>query len=83
MFHGPAPDGPAEALCGDYRRKLPASSPQDIRRQQDVDARELRSAGLGWPAPVETLIFRCEVGADDVVRFVPLAVAPSGAGAGR
>jgi len=83
MFPGPAPDGPAEALCGDYRRKLPASSPQDIRRQQDVDARELRSAGLGWPAPVETLIFRCEVGADDVVRFVPLAVAPSGAGAGR
>lgn len=77
LFHGPAQDGPAEAVCADYRRKFPASSPQDIRRQQEVDARELRSAGLGWPTPVRTLIFRCEVGADDVVRFVALAGDPS------
>ena len=76
LFHGPAIDGPAEAVCADYRRKLPASSLRDIRRQQEVDARELRSAGLGWPMPVETLVFRCEVGADDVVRFAALAAEP-------
>ena len=77
LFHGPATDGPAEAVCGDYRRKFPASSIHDIRRQQEVDARELHSAGLGWPARVETHIFRCEVGADDVVRFVALGADPS------
>ena len=73
LFHGPSHDGPPDAVCADYRRKFPASSPAEIARQQEVDARELRSAGLGWPSPIETLILRCEVGSDDLIRFVLLS----------
>src|SRR4026209_2826528 len=28
LFHGPAPPGPAVAVCADYHRKLPWASPQ-------------------------------------------------------
>ena len=70
MVHGPASDGPAEALCGDYQRRLPTSSQADIRRQQDQDVERLRRDGLGDEVQIE--FYRCEVTADGVVRFVPM-----------
>lgn len=70
MFHGPAEDGPPEALCGDYNRRLPASSPAAIRRQQDLDAEQIWRDGLGDGVRLE--IYRCEVTADEFVRFVQM-----------
>ncbi|MGD8868975.1 MAG: hypothetical protein PVI01_15205, partial [Gemmatimonadales bacterium] len=70
LFHGPAADGPTEALCGDYLRKLPTSSAADIRLQQQRDARRVSSEGLGPDVALE--IYRCEVTKDGFVRFEPI-----------
>jgi hypothetical protein len=70
MFHGPAVDGPVEALCGDYRRRLPTSDVAAIRRQQERDAKQIRRNGLG--AGVDLEIYRCEVMKDQAVRFVQM-----------
>ena len=70
MFHGPAEDGPVEALCGDYQRRLPTSSPAGVRRQQDRDAERIQRDGLGGGVCLE--IYRCEVTADGLVRFVQM-----------
>jgi len=72
LFHGPAADGPAEALCGDYQRRLPTSPPASIRRQQDRDAEWIWREGLGDGVRLE--IYRCEVAADGLVRFVQMYV---------
>lgn len=71
MFHGPAEDGPAEALCGDYRRRLPTSSPAAIRRQQERDAEQIRRDGLYDGLRLE--IYRCEVTKAGLVRFVEMS----------
>jgi hypothetical protein len=71
IFHGPAEDGPDEALCADYRRKLPWAPVADIRRQQEQDAVE--ATRLLWGVRVAVHAFRCEVCAGDRVQFVPLA----------
>ena len=68
LFHAPAVDGPAEATCGDYRRKLPTSSPAAIRRQQEQDAEQIWRDGLGDGIRLE--IYRCEVTRDGLVGFV-------------
>jgi hypothetical protein len=70
MFHGPAVDGPAEALCGDYARRLPTSSPAAIRRQQERDARQIWQRGLGDRVRLE--FYRCEVTRDKLVEFVQM-----------
>jgi hypothetical protein len=72
MFHGPAVDGPAEALCGDYRRRLPTSSPTAIRRQQERDAQQIWHDGLGDGVRLE--IYMSEATADGFVRFVQMHV---------
>lgn len=72
MFHGPAEDGPTEALCGDYKRRLPASSPSAIRRQQERDAEQVWRDGLGDGIRLE--IYRCEVTRDGFVGFVQMYV---------
>jgi hypothetical protein len=72
MFHGPAEDGPTEALCGDYQRRLPASSADGICRQQERDAEQVRRDGL-WDG-VRLEIYRCEVTTDGLVRFVQMHV---------
>ncbi|HEX3867881.1 MAG TPA: hypothetical protein VHV78_14060, partial [Gemmatimonadaceae bacterium] len=38
LFHGPAADGPPDALCADYRRKMPTALPDEVRRTQARDA---------------------------------------------
>lgn len=68
MFHGPAVDGPPEASCGDYMRRLPDSSPSAIREQQDRDAEQIWREGLGDGVRLE--IYRCEVTRDGFVGFV-------------
>ena len=70
MFHGPAEDGPDEAVCGDYMRRLPTSSPADIRRQQERDAALIFNEGLGEEVDLE--IYSCEVTRDEFVRFVQM-----------
>jgi hypothetical protein len=70
MFHGPAEDGPPEALCGDYVRRLPTSAPAGIRRQQERDAAQIRREGLS--AGIRLEIYSCEVTSDGVVRFVEM-----------
>ena len=70
FFHGPAVGGPTEALCGDYLRRLPTSTSEAIRLQQERDARQVLRAGLGPKISLE--LYRCEVTQDSVVRFEPL-----------
>ncbi len=70
IFHGPAEDGPAEAVCGDYRRKLPLADIAKIRQRQDDDADELKR--IDWGNPVRVHTYRCEVTADDRIQFVEL-----------
>jgi hypothetical protein len=72
LFHGPAEDGPAEALCGDYKRRLRTSAPADIRRQQERDAEQIWHDGLG--DAVELEIYRCEATRDGLVRFVRMYI---------
>jgi len=69
LFHGPAADGPGEAVCADYSRKMPAASPAEIRAQQDCDAEEvLRRFGRALEQVV-THVFRCEVAGDRSLHF--------------
>jgi hypothetical protein len=70
IFHGPAEDGPEEALCGDYRRKLPGAGVAALRKQQEEDAAELKR--LGWGDQVRVHTYRCEVRADNRIQFVSL-----------
>lgn len=71
VFHGAAPDGPATADCADYGRKMPGSSSEQIRAQQDEDMREVARSGATPGA--ELAFYRCEVGPDEAVHFVPLS----------
>jgi len=70
IFHGPAEDGPREALCGDYLRKLPPStSVSEFRRRQQEDADELKR--IDWDN-VRVHCYRCEIRADNRIQFVEL-----------
>jgi hypothetical protein len=70
IFHGPAEDGPEEAVCGDYRRKLPRATFAALRQRQMQDADELK--GLDWGTAVRVHTYRCEVTGDERIQFVKL-----------
>jgi hypothetical protein len=70
IFHGPSPDGPDEAACGDYRREFPEYSATKIRKQQDLDVVELLRANV-WQG-VKLEILRAEVTRERTVEFVRL-----------
>ncbi|MGD2215294.1 MAG: hypothetical protein PVJ64_01005, partial [Gemmatimonadales bacterium] len=72
LFHGPAEDGPRAAMCGDYQRRHPRSSPADIQRQQEEDAEQIREDGLGEGVRLE--FYRYEATKDGRVCFVELSV---------
>jgi hypothetical protein len=72
VFHGPAADGPAEALCGDYKRRLPGRSPAELRAQQEQDARDIARAMFPPGTRVRMRFFRCEVTRDARIQFVQL-----------
>ena len=72
IFHGPARDGPDEAVCADYRRKLPWATPDVLSQRQARDAIELGHLRAEWAAGASITMFRCEVGSGNVIAFRPL-----------
>ena len=72
LFHGPTSDGPAEAACADYRRKLPWATPEILRQRQARDAIELAQLRAEWAADASVAMYRCEVGAGNVIAFCSL-----------
>lgn len=70
IFHGPAADGPDEAVCGDYVRKMPGATAQQLRAQQDKDATILKR--LDWGTDVALHTYRCEVRGDHRIQFVEI-----------
>jgi hypothetical protein len=72
IFHGPASDGPPQAVCADYHRKLPWATPQMLREQQARDAVELIQRSSEWARDAKVSAYRCEIGADYRLSFVPL-----------
>ena len=61
LFHGPAPGGPAEAVCADYRRKHPWYRPDQVRAQQDADVRDLLNRRDEFAGPAPLSAYRIEV----------------------
>jgi hypothetical protein len=72
VFHGPSATGPAEALCADYRRKLPYATPPYVAERQRMDAAELIEIKSTWAEKAEVSAFRCEVDGSGEVSFVEL-----------
>ena len=77
IFHGPTGTGPPEAVCADYRRKLPWASPALINDRQHVDALELIDIRDQWAGNAEVCAYRCEVGPTHDVNFVGLGGDPA------
>src|SRR5262245_43821027 len=61
LFHSPTPHGPIEAMCADYRRKIPWASMEMLRDRQVADAQELRHDARDWAGQSQVDIFRREV----------------------
>ena len=72
LFHGPATNGPADAMCADYRRKLPQLPVSSLRDQQQRDAHDLMTRRDEWAGSARVRIYRCETTADGGLEFVPL-----------
>jgi hypothetical protein len=72
LFHGPASDGPPEAMCADYRRKLPQIAVSRLRDQQERDADELMTRREEWAGGARVHVYRCETTANGMLEFVPL-----------
>ena len=75
LFHGPAVGGPSEAVCADYKRKMPWATPDVLRTRQARDAVELMQLKSEWAAQASVSIFRCEVAANADIRFRELDAA--------
>ena len=75
IFHGPAlPDGPVEATCADYRRKMPYGQTQEINQQQQQDIEEVQKAINRDGSALRLSAYRSEARADGRVQFVPLDI---------
>ena len=72
IFHGPGTEGPPQAVCADYHRKLPWATPAALREQQARDAIDLIQRSTEWARDAKVTAYRCEVGADYMLSFVPL-----------
>jgi hypothetical protein len=74
IFHGPLlPDGPREATCADYDRRMPSAMSGEIHAQHENDLPEVLR-GMRRAAPHLTIdIFRAEVRPDRRVQFTRLA----------
>ena len=74
IFHGGViGEGPADATCADYRRKLPGRSPSEIAEQQQRDTADLLRPLFGAHPHLTVHIYRAEVDGNTEVRFVNLA----------
>lgn len=69
LFHGPSAKGPADAVCADYRRKLPSTPPVDIAQRQRLDALELLKISHEFAGKAEVSAYRCEVDEQREVSF--------------
>ena len=69
LFHGPAENGPAEATCADYRRKLPQASAREILLRQYQDLAHLRERQTEWAATATVSAYRAEVTASREITF--------------
>ena len=74
LFHGPAPGGPPEAVCADYRRKHSWQRPDQVRAQQEADVRDLIDRRSAFAGEARLSIFRFEVTADRALDVAPLHV---------
>lgn len=75
IFHGPVPkEGPEDATCADYRRKMLSATTQEIYRQQAADLQEAVKAVLKVNKDIRLRAFRAEVRADMRVQYVPLEI---------
>jgi hypothetical protein len=72
LFHGPAPTGPATAICADYQRKLPEASGAIVRERQNADAHELHLHAREFAAEASIHFYRCEVDENGWATFVNL-----------
>lgn len=72
LFHGPSAEGRIEAMCADYRRKLPWANLPDLRARQEADAVDLLSRRREWASEAGVLLYRCEVDAAGGLDFVNL-----------
>ena len=73
IFHGASDDGPPNAVCADYLRKMSNHTPAEVNAQQQRDADEILKHGFGWRPHLKVTIFRAEVQADGEVCFVELS----------
>ena len=76
IFHsacadGTEHDGPPEAACADYRRKLPNHTVEELNAQQQADVADLLRLFSG-PSDLRVHAYRAEVMHDGQVRFVNL-----------
>lgn len=69
LFHGPASDGPAAAVCADYRRKMPWASPELVLARQRQDSVELIERRSEWAGQASVASYRCEVHAGGRITF--------------
>jgi len=72
LFHGPAPAGPATAICADYQRKLPDASGAVVRERQNADAHELHLSAREFAGDASIHFYRCEVEEAGLATFVDL-----------
>lgn len=72
LFHGPAPSGPATAICADYSRKLPDAPAALVREHQNKDAHDLHLSAREFAADASIHFYRCEVDETGHATFVDL-----------
>lgn len=72
LFHGPAMDGPPEALCADYVRRLPGAKAAEVRAQQEEDVCDLVARRAEYAGDARLALYRLEVGADGTLSVVAL-----------
>lgn len=72
IFHAASVDGPIEANCADYSRKLPTMNPHACRQQQDEDADDVLLRVFSAHSHLKLRAFRAEVRNDGKVQFIDL-----------
>lgn len=72
LFHGPSPTGPAQAVCADYKRKMPWASPGMLRDQQKRDAADLIQRRDEWAGKSDVVAYLCEIDASHDIAFAEL-----------
>ena len=83
LFHGPAADGPSEAVCADYRRKHSWQRPDQVRAQQEADVRDLLGRRDEYTGGAQLSVYRFEVTAGGALQVATLHVDEATAARGR